>query len=82
MMLKEQDKIIVSKLAAILKVAESLDISHKKKIKELKLSISGNEIIFNILSKEDLLLEEWNFEDNINYFEEVLALKPIIKRRK
>lgn len=82
MMLKDRDKIIVSKLAAIVKVAESLDISHKKKIKDLKLSVSGKEIIFDILSKDDLLLEEWNFEDNINYFEEVMAYKPVIKRRK
>lgn len=80
--LGDRDQIIVSKLAAILKVAESLDISHKKKIIDVKLKIAGKEIYFDVLSKEDLLLEEWNFEDNIYFFEEVMAYKPVIKRRK
>lgn len=81
-MLEDHDKIVVSKLAAILKVSEAMDISHRKKVKSIKLHVKGNEIYFDISADDDLLLEEWSFEDNINFFEEVMAYRPVIKRRK
>lgn len=80
--LSAEDRIIVSKLAAILKIGESLDISHKRKVNQIDVSISGRELHFKVQCSEDLLLEEWNFADTALFFEEVMGYKPVIKRRR
>lgn len=81
-LLEDCDRIIVSKLASILRIAEALDISHKRKIKKLDVHVSGEEIYFNVWSANDMLLEEWNFADNTTFFEEVMGYKPVLKRRR
>ncbi len=75
------DKLVVSKLAAILKLAESLDISHKQKIDHIDISSTVNEVYFKYSSSKDTILEEWSFINNASFFEEVLGSKPIIKRK-
>lgn len=78
--LSERERIIVSKLAAILKLAESMDISHKQKIKKVDITNDGSKLLFKIKTDKDILLEKWNFNDNVNFFEEVMGIKPIIKQ--
>lgn len=75
------EQIIISKLAVILRISEALDISHKQKITEVKVSKCGNELYFDIYSKEDTLLEEWSFNSNATFFEEVMGNKPVIRHR-
>lgn len=79
--LTHEEKIIVSKLAAILRLAEAMDISHKQKIKNIEIIHSGDELIFKIENAGDILLEKWNFGQNIKFFEEVMGVKTIIKNK-
>ncbi len=79
--LERDDQIMVSKLAAILKIANGLNISHKKSIQQLDLQISGTEIIFKVKCKGDFLLERWSFSAHIDFFEEVYGLKPVLKHK-
>jgi exopolyphosphatase/guanosine-5'-triphosphate,3'-diphosphate pyrophosphatase len=76
--LSDKSKMIVSTLTAILKLAESLDSSHLQKIKELKLTLVGENLFFNLDAEDDIILEEWNFTKNTDFFEEVVGVKPII----
>lgn len=77
-MLSDQDKMTVSILSAILRLAEALDISHLQKIKEIKLVGDKDLLYFNLNAEEDIILEEWNFINNSDFFEEVLGVKPLI----
>ena len=77
--LTREDQIIVSKLTAILKLAEALDISHKKKIDKLEITLSSREILFRINTSKGMLLEEWNFNNSGIYFQQVMGLRPVIK---
>ena len=77
--LNDRDKIIVSKLAAILKLAEALDMSHKQKIKDLDITFNGENLYFKVQAKEEILLENWNFTYQAGFFEEVLGYRPVIK---
>ncbi|WP_234123433.1 Ppx/GppA phosphatase family protein [Clostridium hydrogenum] len=77
--LSYEDKIVVSKLSAILKLAESLDISQKGKIKELNIELCESEAYFDIFSQSDCTLEKWSFNKNASFFEEVMGAKPIIR---
>ena len=69
---------VVSTLAAILKLSEALDISHVQKIKDIKLLGTRDSMFFNIKSEGDIILEEWNFSKHVDFFEEVIGVKPII----
>jgi exopolyphosphatase / guanosine-5'-triphosphate,3'-diphosphate pyrophosphatase len=77
--LSPEDRMRVSKLTAILQIAESLDVSRKQKIRNIHLSISGNKISFSIDARDNILLEEWSFNNNSSFFEEVIGIKPIIR---
>ena len=76
--LSDVDKMVVSTLAAILKLSEALDISHVQKIKEIKLTGTRDNMFFNLKSEGDIILEEWNFLKHVDFFEEVIGVKPII----
>lgn len=80
--LETHEKIIVSKLSAILKLAESLDISHNQKISRLEVSNFGeNKLVFILYSSQDILLEEWDFRNHSQFFEEVMGMEPILKHK-
>lgn len=80
-LLNEQDKIMVSKLVAVLKLAEALDLSHSQKIKELSIVTAGRELHFKLKLEGDFMLEQWNFENVSRFFEEVMGYRPVIKRK-
>ena len=77
-MLTFNERIIVSKLCAILKIAETLDITHKQKITKLNISLDKLNIYFKIISTKEILLEKWAFKKNAAFFQDVMGLKPIL----
>lgn len=80
--LSSDDKIIVSKLAAILKIAESFDVSGKGKIRRIDIELEGEIVCFNVYSQNDCTLEKWAFSKNREFFEEIMGVKPAINIRK
>ncbi len=73
--LSDPSKTIVSKLSAILRLADALDRSHLQKIKSLKLELEGNKLNVIVSSKQDILLEQWTFRTKSMFFEEVFGIK-------
>jgi len=80
--LNYSDKIRVSKLAAILKLAETLDISHRQKVQKIDISRHKRELLFSLTTRGDTLLEEWSFSGHLDFFEEVMGYRPVFKRRR
>lgn len=76
-----EKKITVSKLSAILKLADSLDISRGKKIEQLQISFTGDELSFKLNAKKSTLLEEWEFAQGSLFFEEVMGVQPQVKHK-
>lgn len=75
-------RIKVAKLAAILRMATSLDASHEQKVQSLKISLTkSNHIVFQVTSDDDIELERWRFEQKGRFFESVFGLKPELKGR-
>ncbi len=77
--LKDNDKTLVSKLAAILKLADALDITHKQNVRSIEISTSGDRLHFTFFTQGEILLEAWNFENYCDFFEEVMGVRPAIK---
>lgn len=75
------DQIKISKLSAILKLADAMDITHLQKINDVEISYNKNEIYFKIITKDDILLEKWAFRKSAGFFEEVIGMKALIKHK-
>lgn len=74
------EQLVVRKLAAILRIADGLDRSHTSSIKELKISLEENKIIFEPSgSPENIELEVWGAESKKKLFEEVFGVEVEFK---
>lgn len=71
-----------AKLMAMLKLAESLNKSYKKKIKDYKFKLEADKLIISTSFQDDMTLEFLAFEANKTYFEEVCGIKTLLKRRR
>ena len=72
----------VAKLTAILRLANSLDRSHKQKLNGLKAVIKENKLILTVDAKEDMALERGFFRSNADFFKEVFSVEPVLNQRK
>lgn len=59
------------KLAAILVLANAMDISHRQKIAEVKVRCKKDRPRFFLYSSEDITLELWNLEQAKEFFDQV-----------
>jgi len=74
------EQLVVRKLAAILRIADGLDRSHTSSIKELKISLEENKIIFEPSGNpENIELEIWGAESKKKLFEEVFGVEVEFK---
>ncbi len=71
---------LVAKLAAILRLADAMDRSYMQKIEKCKVTLKGNEMLIHAVSRKDLTLEEWTFDNKKNFFVEVFGLTPVLER--
>ncbi|MDD3345594.1 MAG: HD domain-containing protein [Candidatus Omnitrophica bacterium] len=72
-----QDKqIIVQKLSSLLRIANSLDRSHKQKVKKVEVKINPKQnIILQAYAEGNLTLESEDFKNKKNLFEEITGNK-------
>jgi exopolyphosphatase/guanosine-5'-triphosphate,3'-diphosphate pyrophosphatase len=80
--LRSKNRITISKLAAILKLAESLDISHNQRIRNVEVQTTRDRVVFYLYTNHDTLLEEWDFMNHAQFFEEVMGMQPLLKRKR
>lgn len=72
----------VAKLTAILRLANSLDRSHKQKMKGVKAVLQENELILKVDTQEDITLEKGFFQTSTEFFKEVYSITPVIRQKK
>ena len=77
--LSHHDKILVSKLSSILKIAESMDISHMQKICNIEILVSDDTLQLSLISNKDILLETWDIMNNVEFFQEVMGIRIELK---
>lgn len=71
-----EERIVISKLAAIFRLANALDKSHRRKLRELKVSLEEDRVVFRAKASGNTLLERWAFAESAQYFKEVFGLSP------
>ena len=80
--LDKESYLTVAKLTAILRLANSLDRSHKQKMKGVKAFLQDNELILKVDTQEDITLEKGFFQTSTEFFKEVYSITPVIRQKK
>ncbi len=75
-------KITVAKLAAIIRMADALDRTHRQKMTACDVALRGDELMITVDSQEDFSLEEWTFADKADFFESVFGIRAVLKNRR
>ncbi len=73
-------RIAVSKLAAILRVADALDRSHTQRVRAPEIAFSDGQLSITVPNVPDLTLEQLALEHKGNMFEQVYGAGVVLKR--
>ncbi|MFT8872473.1 MAG: exopolyphosphatase [Sporolactobacillus sp.] len=76
--LGSEDRLIVAKLVAILRIADALDDSRQQRVGKISVSRRYDRIVITPEGSGDLSLERLTFEEKAGYFEEVFGIKPLL----
>lgn len=74
--------IVITKLTAILRIANGLDRSHTQKCNDVRISVRDQNMIITVNTSQDLTMEKGLFAHRADFFEEVFGIRPVIKRKK
>ena len=78
--LTAKDYMIVTKLTAILRLANGLDRSQKKKFTDARIRLREGQLQISVSTKKDITLEKGLFDNRANFFEEVFRVRPVIRQ--
>jgi exopolyphosphatase/guanosine-5'-triphosphate,3'-diphosphate pyrophosphatase len=73
--LPAKDRVIVSKLAALLRIADALDTEHAGKVTHFGMEYDRPRLFMKLQGQGDLLLERWALAKRSLFFEEVFGAK-------
>lgn len=73
--LSSKERVIVSKLAAILRLADAMDNEHATKVEGFTVEYKKPRFILTLKGEGDLLLEKWALMKKAAMFEEVYSVK-------
>ena len=73
--LSTRDRVVVSKLAAILRLADAMDNEHASKVEEIHVEWEKPDFLVRLRGSGDLLLEKWALIKKAPMFEEVYSVK-------
>lgn len=77
--LNRDARLAVSKLAAILRVADALDRNHMQQVRDVRCGREGGQFVVWVRDVEDLTLERLALREKGSMFEEVYGLKVIFR---
>jgi len=76
--LPAKDRVVVSKLAALLRLADALDTEHGEKVSDIVVEYERPQLMLKLHGQGDLLLEKWGLAKRTPIFEEVFGVKVAI----
>jgi exopolyphosphatase/guanosine-5'-triphosphate,3'-diphosphate pyrophosphatase len=77
--LTPKHRLLISRLAAILRLADALDLEHGSSVHEVKVEIKQPRFIFRLKGKGDMLLEKWALVNKRDLFESVFDANVVVE---
>lgn len=75
------ERVMVCKLSAILKLANAVHSSHNRKFDDVNVKVSGNQLIITVSTYKNIDLEKWSFNKSKQLFEDVYGIKTVLNKR-
>jgi len=75
-----ENRIIVAKLAAILRVADALERSHSQRVRDVQVKRQGDVLILSVPHVPDLALEQLALSQKGGMFEDVYGMRILLRR--
>ena len=72
--MSREKRMIVNKLAAILRVADALDASRTQQIQDFTCRIENNSLIVRVTGSMDLILEHRSLAEKTDMFQDIYGL--------
>ncbi len=82
--LPQKDRILISKLTALIGLANALDKSHQGKYRLQSVNIKNKDLVITAATPflTNTTLEEWSFQGKARFFKEVFGIMPVLKIKK
>lgn len=74
--------ILIAKLTAILRLANSMDRSHRGKLTDCRMNVRAGELVVTTGYQEDMALEAASFEQKADFFEEIFGVRPVLRQKR
>jgi exopolyphosphatase/guanosine-5'-triphosphate,3'-diphosphate pyrophosphatase len=76
--LATKNRVAVSKLSALLRLADALDNEHDAKVSAIHIELNKHQMLLRLEGDGDLLLEKWALTRKTDLFKEVFGLKVTV----
>ena len=76
-----EDYMLVARLVAIMRLANCMDQSYLQKIESMNITRKDDELVISVATSSDYTLERGIFRENVDFFEEIFNLKPVLKMK-
>ena len=73
--LPPRDRIVVTELSALIRLADSLDVSHTGRVRDIQFEQQKNSWNLKLQGNGDLMLERWTLEKRQRLFQDVFGVK-------
>jgi len=80
--LPADQRIAISKLTAILRMADAMDASHKQKFKNVSIVSLPDTLSISFDCNEDLTYEQWAFGNKTDLYKQVFGATPVLRPRR
>ncbi|MBN1348342.1 HD domain-containing protein [candidate division KSB1 bacterium] len=82
--LASADKNVLTKLIAILRIANALDRSHTRRVSSLKIKLDKDhhQVIFKVRINKSIPLEKWAFKHNMELFSKIFYVDCILREER
>lgn len=76
------DQVRISKLTAILRMADALDGSHRQKLRDISVSMGTDGLVISGDTMYDMTYDKWFFENHTDLFEQFFRVKAFLRVRR
>ncbi len=77
--LDRDSRLVVSKLAAILRVADALERRHSQQVRHMSFSRETDSFVITVNDATDLTLEQLALKEKANLFEQIFGMKVLLR---
>ena len=74
--------LLIAKLTAILRLANSMDRGHGDKLADCKMAVKDGKLMITTDYPGDITLEAVSFEQKAAFFEEIFGIRPVLRHKK